>query len=206
MAQQSLPLALPYPADGLEPVISEKTMVMHDSLAQGYRAQFPEIQAGVAAAATQGAMPLREQLRTLSFQGSGYVLHNVYFANMAPIGMGGEPGPNTQTLIASLYPDMSAFQTAFINAANAVEGPGWAILGWLPATSRAYLLQCEEHNNKTIWGIIPILVLDVWEHAYLLDYSTKRADYTKAWWQLINWNDVENRVNAAIAGKMPMLA
>lgn len=202
---KSLPFQLPYAANALEPIISEKTVLLHDSLAAGYANQFPQVQAGVPAAVTQGQMPLREQLRTLSFQGSGFVLHNVYFANMAPPGTGGVPGTMTMRLINSQYPDLVSFQKALLTAANAVEGPGWAIFGWLSATSKAYLLQCEEHNNKTIWGIIPILVLDVWEHAYLLDYGSNRSAYTAAWWNLIDWQDVEQRVNLAMQGRFPML-
>lgn len=203
---QALPFRLPYPVNSLEPIISTQTMQLHDTLAAGYVQDFPVIQSGVPGAVAQGTLPLREQLRTLSFQGSGYVLHNVYFANMAPLGTGGAPGPETQRWIQMLYPSMDAFKTAFLAAANAVEGPGWAILGWLPATASPYILQCEEHNNKTIWGIIPALVLDVWEHAYILDYGANRAAYTAAWWNLINWADVEYRVKLAMEGKLPMMA
>lgn len=203
---QPLPFRLPYAPNALEPTISEKTMVLHDTLAAGYVKNFSAMQAGVPAAVSQGDMPLREQLRSLSFQGSGYVLHNVFFANMAPEGSGGTPGPDTQQLIATQFPSMNAFQAAFITAANAVEGPGWAVWGWLPATSSVYILQCEEHNNKTIWGIIPILVLDVWEHAYLLDYGSNKAAYTAAWWKLVNWHDVEYRANMARQGQLPVLA
>lgn len=203
---QTLPFPLPYAVNALEPVISSATLQLHDTLAAGYATNFPAIQNGVPAAVSQGQQALREQLRTLSFQGSGYVLHNVYFANMVPIGQGGSPGKATEQMISMLYPSLSGFQTAFLTAANAVEGPGWAVLGWLPATMQPYLLQCEEHNNKTIWGIIPILILDVWEHAYLLDYGTNRASYTSNWWKLINWNDVESRAAGAVQGKLPMIS
>ncbi|MCL1963735.1 MAG: superoxide dismutase, partial [Firmicutes bacterium] len=198
--EQTLPFPLPYAADALEPIISQRTMELHDALAAGYANNFPAAQAGVPAAVNQGEQSLREQLRTLSFQGSGYVLHNVYFANMAPAGSGGAPGPNTMRLVTQQYPSLTAFQHTFLGAGNAAEGPGWAVWGWLPATSKPYILQCEEHNNKTIWGIIPMLVLDVWEHAYLLDYGSNRAAYTAGWWQLINWDDVEYRVTMALQG------
>lgn len=197
---------LPYPTNALEPIISEKALTLHETLAAGYNKKFPVMQAGVAGAVSQGEMALREQLRSLSFQGSGYVLHNVFFANMAPEGTGGSPGASTQQLLLRQFPSMNAFQTTFLSAANATEGPGWAVWGWLPATESAYVIQMEEHNNKTIPGIIPMLVLDVWEHAYLLDYGTNKAAYTAAWWKLVNWQDVEYRVNMARQGNMPMLA
>lgn len=205
MMDQTLPFRLPYPPNALEPVLSEKAMLLHDSIAAGYVKNFPIIQAGVPEAVSKGDMALREQLRTLSFQGSGYTLHNVYFANMTPQGTGGNPGPLTEQLISTQFGSVGVFQKAFLSAANAVEGPGWAVWGWLPATSAVYLLQAEEHNNKTIWGIIPILVLDVWEHAYLLDYGTNKAAYTAAWWSLVNWQDVEYRAGMAMQGKLPML-
>lgn len=205
MNQVPTPYPLPYALNALEPVISEKTMQLHVSLALGYQTNFPIVASGVPQAVAQGAMPLREQLRTLSFQGSGDVLHNIFFANMAPLGKGGQPGEATMELIRMLYPSMDAFRTAFLKTAGAVEGPGYAILGWLPATNQPYILMSEEHNNKTIWGIIPILVLDVWEHAYILDYGTDRTAYVDAWWKLIDWYDVEFRVNAAMMGKLPML-
>lgn len=198
---------LPYAPDALEPVLSKQQILLHASLAEGYVNQFPVIQAGMASASKGSAMAFREQLRTLSFQGSGYVLHNIYFANMTEPDTGGAPGATTMELITQIFPSLADFEQAFLGAANAVEGPGWAVFGFLPATSKAYLLQCEEHNNKTIWGIIPILILDVWEHAYLLDYGTNRATYTAAWLKLINWKDVESRANYAVQnGQMPMIA
>jgi len=209
MNQQSqfLPFPLPYAASALEPLISQKTVVLHDTLAAGYVQQFPAVQAGIPEAAGQGPMALREQLRTLSFQGSGYTLHNVYFSNMNAPGMGGQPGATTRSLIARMFPSQTEFQKTFISAANAVEGSGWVLMGWLPATGSPLILQVEAHNDKTVWGIIPILVLDVWEHAYILDYGANRAGYTAAWWNLINWNDVESRANLAMeSGQMQMIA
>ena len=107
------PFQLPYAPNALEPVLSQSAVLLHTSLAEGYARGFPETQAGVPAAAEQGGPPLREQLRTLSFQGSGYVLHSVYFANMTSPGQGGGPGSATMRLILETFRDLAAFQRAF---------------------------------------------------------------------------------------------
>ena len=100
---------------------------------------------------------------------------------------------------------MDAMKNQFIEATKKVEGSGWGILTWQPTWGRLEILQCEKHQNLTQWSGIPILVCDVWEHAYYLDYQNKREDYVNAWWQLINWNEVERRLTAAIRGQVPLV-
>jgi superoxide dismutase, Fe-Mn family len=77
-------------------------------------------------------------------------------------------------------------------------------LAWQPAYNHLEILQSEKHQNLTDWGSIPILVLDVWEHAYYLDYQNKRNDFINAWWQLVNWNEVERRLQASLSGKLSL--
>ncbi|HNT00343.1 MAG TPA: Fe-Mn family superoxide dismutase, partial [Polyangiaceae bacterium] len=77
--------------------------------------------------------------------------------------------------------------------AVSVEGSGWAVLGYHPIDQQLSLLQCENHEKKAVWGTIPLLVVDVWEHAYYLKYQNKRADFVAAWWNLVHWNDVSAR-------------
>ena len=143
---QPLPFPLPYPANALEPVLSQRTVALHDSLAAGYMRQFPVVQSGVPAAVLSGEQALREQLRTLSFQGSGYVLHQVYFSNMTAPDIGGAPGPVTRQMIAQLYPSVPDFQKAFITAANAVEGATPSSAGCPPPHARSC---CRARSTTT---------------------------------------------------------
>ncbi|MCV4754854.1 Fe-Mn family superoxide dismutase, partial [Escherichia coli] len=78
-------------------------------------------------------------------------------------------------------------------AAKKVEGVGWALLVWSPRAHRLEILQTEKHQFMTQWDTIPLLVLDVWEHAYYLQYKNDRTAYINSWWNVVNWRDVESR-------------
>jgi Fe-Mn family superoxide dismutase len=94
------------------------------------------------------------------------------------------------------FGSFDAFKKQFSAAAVAVEGSGWALLCWNPLFGKLEILTAEKHQNLTQWGATPLLVLDLWEHAYYLQYQNKRAAFIEAWWNLVNWDDV----NARLAG------
>ena len=71
--------------------------------------------------------------------------------------------------------------------------PGWCLLVWVPKWNKLEILQCEKHQDLTLWGCKPLLVLDMWEHSYYLQYQTKRPDYINAFWNIVNWNEVNHR-------------
>ena len=96
----------------------------------------------------------------------------------------------------------NSFKEQFKNAAAKVEGSGWGILIWQPQWMRVEILQAEKHQNLTQWNGIPILVCDVWEHAYYLDYQNDRNKYIDSWWNLINWYEVEKRLISAVNGNI----
>ena len=85
----------------------------------------------------------------------------------------------------------------YVEAANKVEGGGWAILVWSPRARRLEILQAEKHQNLSQWDVIPLLVLDVWEHAYYLKYKNDRKKYIDNWWNIVNWSEVNKRFNEA---------
>ena len=87
----------------------------------------------------------------------------------------------------------------FIAASVAVEGSGWGILAYRPTDDALVILTAEKHQNLTQWGVVPLLVLDVWEHAYYLKYQNRRGEYVKSFFNIINWDDVSARYKRARA-------
>jgi Fe-Mn family superoxide dismutase len=188
---------LPYAYNALEPSIDEQTMHLHHDIHfAGYMNGLNAALKQVADARGANAFPqIQYWENQLAFNGSGYFLHNVFFQNMAPAGT--KPSDDLQKSLAGQFGSLDAFKAQFSAAAAAVEGSGWAILGWQPFGKKAVVLQAEKHQNLTQWGVVPVLALDVWEHAYYLKYQNKRADYIKAWWNVVNWDNVAMRYDAA---------
>lgn len=204
--QHQLP-PLPYPYDALEPVISENALrIHHDKHHKAYvdglnRAELALVEARRA----NDYEYIKYWENQLAFNGSGHILHSIFWTNMAPIGAGGRPGLATSAQIDLYFGSFGNFKEQFIQAAEKVEASGWEILTWHPAWRRMELLQCEKHQNLTQWSGIPILVCDVWEHAYYLDYQNRRREYIDRWWSLINWDDVEKRLLLAFRGQVPIV-
>ncbi|HHV78844.1 MAG TPA: superoxide dismutase [Firmicutes bacterium] len=191
---------LPYPYNALEPYISAETLHLHhDKHHLSYVNGLNRAEKMLEQARAVGDFSnVRFWERELAFNGSGHILHTVYWYNMTPSG-GGRPGPVTTSCLQSTFGSLDAFQRQFSAAADQVQGSGWTILVWNPFWQRVEILQAEKHENLTQWGAIPLLVLDVWEHAYYVDYRNRRPDYIKAWWNLVNWPDVERRLVLAQA-------
>jgi Fe-Mn family superoxide dismutase len=139
--------------------------------------------------------------REAAFHGSGHFLHAIFWPNMAPAGQGGggEPQGALATQLQTDFGGFDAFKAQFTAAATAVEGSGWGILAWEPNGQRLVILTAEKHQNLTQWGVAPLLVLDVWEHAYYLKYQNRRAEYVKAFFNIINWADASQRLERARA-------
>jgi Fe-Mn family superoxide dismutase len=137
--------------------------------------------------------------RELAFHGSGHFMHSLFWPNMAPAGKGGggEPAGALAEQIKKDLGSFDAFKKQYSAAAVAVEGSGWAVLAWQPQGNQLVILQSEKHQQLTQWGVVPLLVLDVWEHAYYLKYQNKRAAYVEAWWNVVNWADVADRFKKA---------
>lgn len=198
---------LPYPYDAMEPVIGRETMRLHHDIHhQAYVNGLNQAELSLIDARAQGDYRyIRYWEDQLAFNGSGHILHSIYWTVMAPPGTGGQPGPLTLGQITAYFGGMDVFQSQFKEAAAKVQGSGWGILVWQPAWMRLEILQAEKHQNLTQWGSIPVLVCDVWEHAYYLDYQNKRGDYIDRWWSLINWHEVERRLYLAMTGQVPLL-
>lgn len=194
---------LPYPYDAFEGVIDEKTLrIHHDKHHQKYVQDLNKAEIALQKARNQDDYTyIKHWEKEIAFNGSGHILHSLYWTSMSPQGLGGHPNPTTQAYLERDFGGISPFLAQFAAAANAVEGSGWCVLGYNPYFQSLEILQAEKHQNLTQWGITPLLVCDVWEHAYYLKYQNERAKYVQNWLNLINWPEVECRLNhGAVSG------
>jgi len=191
-------LPLPYPSDALEPWIDKETVTIHHGKHHaGYVKNFNNALRKLSEARESGDFGLiKHWTRELAFHGSGHVLHTLYWANMSPSG-GGEPKGELLGAMQRSFGGGDRFKAQFAAATNAVEGSGWGILAFEPFRGYLVVLQAEKHQDLTIWGVYPLLVCDVWEHAYYLKYQNRRAEYVKNFFNLIHWPEVENRYKMA---------
>ncbi|MBC7347928.1 MAG: superoxide dismutase [Clostridia bacterium] len=200
----SLP-PLPYPYDALEPVISRTTLRLHhDRHHRSYVEGLNRAEIMLAEARRRRDFSLAKHWeRELAFHGSGHILHSLYWTNMSPRG-GGEPDGAVRAQIVAYFGAFDLFREQFSAAAEQVEGSGWVLLVWQPPFRRLEILTAEKHQDLTQWGVVPLLVLDVWEHAYYLDYQNRRREYVGAWWQLVNWPEAEARLRLALQVELPL--
>jgi len=198
---------LPYPYDALEPIISSTTLrYHHDHHHKSYVDGLNKAELALVEARRQDDFTLIKYWENeLAFNGSGHILHSVYWTVMAPVRFESEPGRCTIREVNKYFGSFEAFIAQLVAATIKVEASGWGILVWNPAWSHLEILTAEKHQNLTQWGVIPILVIDVWEHAYYLDYQYDREQYVKEWLKLINWFEVENRLILAKRGQLPLL-
>ncbi|MCT2537433.1 superoxide dismutase [Aquibacillus koreensis] len=187
---------LPYAYNALEPYIAEEIMRLHhkehhQSYVDGLNKAEKELYG-------KKVDPnlLKHWMREQAFHGSGHYLHTIFWGNMSPKG-GGTPG---QVLLSQIRKDFGSFknfQLLFTKAAESVEGVGWAILVWQPRAGRLGIQTVEKHQMFSLWDSIPLLVLDVWEHAYYLQYQNNRSNYIDNWWNVVHWPDVSERFQQA---------
>ena len=194
MNKHELP-ALPYPYEALEPYYDEQTVrIHHDAHHKAYVDGLNNAESKIAEAREKGDFGLiKHWERELAFHGSGHLLHSLFWTNMKP----GGGGPATGDVAERIEKDFGSFEKfkgQFSAAATAVEGSGWALLCWSRDFGNLVILTAEKHQNLTQWGVVPIMALDVWEHAYYLKYQNKRAAFVESWWNLVNWEDVSTRL------------
>lgn len=187
-------IELMYPFNGLEPYYSEETLRIHyEKLYKGYVDNYNRIQTKLENARKNNEYDNIKCLeKDLSFQGSGVILHELFFNNInIPI-----PSSPSDELMERIIKDFGSFENfkkQFAEAAKVVEASGWCLLVWANNFNKLEVLQCEKHQNLTLWGCIPLLVIDMWEHSYFLQYKSNRQEYINAWWNIVNWNIVNKR-------------
>jgi len=193
---------LPYGYADLEPYIDAQTMKLHHDIHHaGYVKGANEAVAAleqIRRAGGEEIKKVRACTDALTFNLSGHLLHELFWKCMKK-GGGGNPEANSPAgrLIQRDFGSFDAFRANFSAAAVQVQGSGWAVLAYEPLAQRLLVLQAEKHQNLGVWGAIPLLVVDVWEHAYYLKYQNKRTEYIQAFTQVINWATVDERLQYA---------
>ena len=187
-------IELPYPLTALEPYYSRETLDLHyNILYKGYVDNTNKTEEKLSLAREKRDFSNIKCLeKDLSFYGSGSILHELFFENMGPA-IPTEPDIELMKQIIKDFGSYEIFKEQFTEASKTVEASGWCILVWVPKWSKLEILQCEKHQNLTLWGCKPLLVLDMWEHSYYLQYKTKRPNYINAFWNIVNWNMVNKR-------------
>ena len=200
--QHKLP-PLPWPMNALEPVIDAKTVEIHYKKHHaGYVEKLNRaevlLQDAITKNDTKSVAPLQ---RAVAFNGGGNLLHTLYWYGMAPYKKQAMKKPS-DALMAQITKDFGSlpvFMNYFTAAATSVEGNGWGMLAWHPWYNRLMVFQVLNHQNNLIPGIIPLMVVDVWEHAYYLKYQNQRAAYLNNWDNLIEWKEISRRFEVAKA-------
>jgi Fe-Mn family superoxide dismutase len=202
---------LPYAADALAPAIDAETMTLHHQRHHGGSVKALNDLAAAVPALRDGAIePLLATVSTLPVGvrnnlGSHYN-HSLFWSVMAPAGQGGEPSAELAVAITQAFGSMDAMKQQFSQAAATRFGSGWA---WLVVKADGSLaITSTPNQDNPLMDVAdtrgtPVLGLDVWEHAYYLKYRNVRGDYIAAWWDVVNWNEVNRRYAAAIAARSP---
>ncbi|MDM5298392.1 superoxide dismutase [Bacillus pumilus] len=189
---------LPYRYEALEPFISKEIMYLHHQKHhQTYVDGLNKAELALKKARrTNDFKMIKHWERELAFHGSGHYLHCIFWFCMSPSGKR-KPTGQMLRLIEQSFDSYDAFKSHFSQAAKQVEGVGWAILVWAPRSQRLEILQAERHQFLTQWDVIPLLALDVWEHAYYLQYRNEKEKYVDRWWNVVDWREPEARLKQA---------
>jgi Fe-Mn family superoxide dismutase len=188
---------LPYGYKALAPYISEVQLTLHHQKHhQAYVTGANAILEKLDKARKENAdLDMKALLKELSFHLGGFRLHNMFWENLGPSGVsgGGIPKGALAAAINEEFGTFERFKKEFTQTASSVEGSGWAVLTYCMNTGRLMMMQVEKHNVNLIPGYRILMALDLWEHAYYLDYKNDRAKFIDAFWHLVNWDAVDAR-------------
>ena len=189
---------LSYDYNALAPYISEPQLTLHhdkhhQAYVNGANAIFEKLDK---ARSENADLDNKALLKELSFNVGGHLLHTTFWENMAPAGKGGgKPGGAVADMIDMGFGSFERFKKEFTMAATSTEGSGWAALAVHPCIGRPLIMQIEKHNVNVYPTFNILMVLDVWEHAYYLDYKNERPKFVEAFWNLVNWDKVNKNLS-----------
>lgn len=192
---------LPYDLNALEPVISAEIMNLHynkhhNAYVTNLNKALEQYADAEAKSELQTMVALQQAIR---FNGGGHINHSIFWTNLAPTNKGGGTAPNGDlaTAINKEFGSLDKFIEQFSTKTVAIQGSGWGWLGFNKAKNRLEIVTCDNQDPLSTKGLVPLLGIDVWEHAYYLQYKNVRADYVKEIWKIINWKNVAERFTAA---------
>ncbi len=197
---------LPYDYNALAPYISEEQLKLHhDKHHQAYVNGANKLLANIDEAMKTGTQLdywisfgyVKALAKELAFNIGGHMLHTAFWENMASAGKGGggQPGGAIADVINKEFGSFDAFKKMFSAAATSTEGSGWAALAMHPCIGRPIIVQIEKHNVNVIPNFQILMALDVWEHAYYVDYKNDRAKFVEAFWNVVNWDKVNKNLS-----------
>ena len=197
MAAYTLP-DLPYDYGSLAPHIAGEIMELHHSKHhQTYVNALNDTVEKLAAARENGDFGSIVGLeKTLAFNLGGHVNHSIFWKNLSPDG-GDKPDGELAAALDESFGSFDAFQAHFTAAATTIQGSGWAVLGWDTVGNRLLIHQLYDQQANLPAGQVPVVMLDMWEHAFYLQYRNVKPDYVKAWWNVVNWTDAAQRFERA---------
>lgn len=189
---------LPYDYGALEPHISGEIMELHHdkhhaTYVKGANTALDQM-SEARESGNLGNVNLLQQ--NLAFHYAGHANHSVFWPNLSPDG-GDKPDGPMAAAIDEHFGSFDAFRTHFSAVANGIQGSGWAVLSYDSIGDRLLIGQYNDHQIRQFTGAVPLLLLDMWEHAYYLQYRNVKGDYVKAYWNVVNWADVAERYRAA---------
>ena len=205
MTQFELP-KMPYAYDALEPHIDAKTMEIHHT--KHHQAYTTKLNAALEKCSSDiqnkdiidilsDLSQVPSELKSaINFNGGGYDNHKLFWNNMKPNG-GGEPGGAVADAINASFGSFADFKEKFSSTTAVIQGSGWGWLVYNPSSSKVEYVAMSNQDSPRTKGLVPLLGLDVWEHAYYLNYQNKRPDYIAAWWNVVNWEEVDTRLSKA---------
>ena len=192
---------LPYNQNFLEPSMDEETVGLHYTFHHG----------GAVKGANKDLQMIKKSMdennletvdfwtKKLSYHLSSHILHSIFWTNLT--NKKTDPKGDLLKQIEKDYGSYDKLKTYLVKTSKEVDGAGWGILGYHPYTKKLTVMQCENHEKLTQWGVVPLMVIDVWEHAYYLKYKNKRGDFVDALFNILNWDNVAQRFDIAIKNR-----
>ncbi len=204
---------LPYDYAALEPYIDQQTMHLHHDMHHGTYVKnlnaalekYPNLQSKSPDELLRNLSAIPEDIRTaVRNNGGGHVNHTMFWKIMKPKG-GGEPSGKIADVIKKTFGSFKDFQTKFNDAGAKQFGSGWVWLAAKPS-GEVQIITTPNQDNPISQGLFPIMGNDVWEHAYYLKYNNRRPEYLQAWWNVVNWEEINKRLEAVKTVREPALA